>query len=250
MSRVKRGVTTHARHKRIYAAAKGFSGRRKNTIRVAKQAIEKAQQYAFRDRKRKKREFRALWIQRINAAVRPFGLNYSRFIDGLLKSGMLIDRKILSDLAIREPEVFSALVEKVKAALPLEIQVQAGQLNRNSRNLKILHLDELMESTELIPQAVMNVALEKLIGGKDSYIFSGVDEFDEFKGAAFCFTKKPDVRFALLRYKGHPRNTSTVYLPRDIHDVSAITKLVAQIIAEFGIAAQTLAWQRSDDPTL
>src|SRR5947199_8700994 len=118
MARVKRGVTAHAKHKKVYKAAKGFYGRRKNTIRIAKQAVEKAQQYAFRDRKRKKRTFRALWIQRLNAAVRPFGLTYSRFIDGLSKAGVLIDRKILSDLAIREPAAFQAVVEKAKAALP------------------------------------------------------------------------------------------------------------------------------------
>ena len=87
MSRVKRGVTSHAKHKKVYKAAKGFYGRRKNTIRAAKAAVEKAGQYAFRDRKRKKRTFRALWIQRLNAAVRPFGMTYSRFIDGLSKSG-------------------------------------------------------------------------------------------------------------------------------------------------------------------
>ena len=103
MSRVKRGVTSHAKHKKVYKAAKGYFGRRKNTIRVAKQAVEKAGQYAFRDRKRKKRTFRALWIQRLHAAVRPFGLTYSRFIDGLSKSGIVVDRKVLSDLAISEP---------------------------------------------------------------------------------------------------------------------------------------------------
>ncbi len=100
MARVKRGVTSHAKHKKVYKAAKGYRGRRKNTIRIAKQAVEKANQYAFRDRKRKKRTFRALWIQRLNAAVRPFGLNYSRFIDGLAKAGVTMDRKVLSDLAI------------------------------------------------------------------------------------------------------------------------------------------------------
>ena len=88
MARVKRGVTAHAKHKKVLKAAKGYYGRRKNTIRVAKQAVEKAQQYAYRDRKRRKRTFRALWIQRLNAAVRPFGLNYSRFIAGLSKAGM------------------------------------------------------------------------------------------------------------------------------------------------------------------
>jgi large subunit ribosomal protein L20 len=118
MARVKRGVTGHAKHKKVYKAAKGFYGRRKNTIRVAKQAVEKAGQYAFRDRKRRKRTFRALWIQRINAAVRPFGLNYSKFIDGLAKSGLTIDRKVLSDLAIREPAAFEAIVQKAKSALP------------------------------------------------------------------------------------------------------------------------------------
>jgi large subunit ribosomal protein L20 len=117
MARVKRGVTSHAKHKKILKAAKGYYGRRKNTIRVAKQAVEKANQYAYRDRKRKKRTFRALWIQRLNAAVRPFGLNYSRFIDGLGKAGLLVDRKILSDLAIREPAAFEAIVARAKAAI-------------------------------------------------------------------------------------------------------------------------------------
>jgi len=118
MARVKRGVTAHAKHKKILKAAKGYYGRRKNTIRIAKQAVEKANQYAYRDRKRRKRTFRALWIQRLNAAVRPFGLNYSKFIDGLARSGITVDRKVLSDLAIREPAAFQAIVEKAKAALP------------------------------------------------------------------------------------------------------------------------------------
>ena len=117
MARVKRGVTGHAKHKKVLKAAKGYYGRRKNTIRVAKQAVEKANQYAFRDRKRRKRTFRALWIQRLNAAVRPFGLNYSRFIAGLSKARIVIDRKVLSDLAIREPAAFEAIVGQVKSAL-------------------------------------------------------------------------------------------------------------------------------------
>jgi large subunit ribosomal protein L20 len=117
MARVKRGVTSHAKHKKVLKAAKGYRGRRKNTIRIAKQAVEKANQYAFRDRKRKKRTFRALWIQRVNAAVRPFGLNYSRFIAGLDKAGITVDRKVLSDLAIHEPVAFAAIVEQVKSAL-------------------------------------------------------------------------------------------------------------------------------------
>ena len=118
MARVKRGVTSHAKHKKIFKAAKGYYGRRKNTIRVAKQAVEKANQYAYRDRKRKKRTFRALWIQRLNAAVRPFALNYSRFVNGLAKAGIMVDRKVLSDLAITEPAAFQAIVEQAKAALP------------------------------------------------------------------------------------------------------------------------------------
>jgi large subunit ribosomal protein L20 len=117
MARVKRGVTSHAKHKKVFKAAKGYYGRRKNTIRVAKQAVEKAGQYAFRDRKNKKRTFRALWIQRINAGVRQFGLTYSKFISGLEKAGIDIDRKVLSDLAIREPAAFQAIVEKVKGAI-------------------------------------------------------------------------------------------------------------------------------------
>ena len=117
MARVKRGVTAHAKHKKVLNKAKGYYGRRKNTIRVAKQAVEKAMQYGYRDRKRKKRTFRALWIQRINAAVRPFGMTYSVFINGLSKSGITVDRKVLSDLAITEPAAFQAIAEKAKAAL-------------------------------------------------------------------------------------------------------------------------------------
>jgi large subunit ribosomal protein L20 len=126
MARVKRGVTSHAKHKKVLKAAKGYYGRRKNTIRVAKQAVEKANQYAFRDRKRKKRTFRALWIQRLNAAVRPFGLSYSRFIDGLAKAGVMVDRKVLSDLAIHEPTVFESIVERAKAALPATAEATAA----------------------------------------------------------------------------------------------------------------------------
>jgi large subunit ribosomal protein L20 len=117
MARVKRGVTSHAKHKKTLKAAKGFIGRRKNTIRTAKAAVDRSMQYAYRDRKNKKRTFRALWIQRLNAAVRPFGLTYSRFIGGLSKAGLLVDRKVLSDLAIREPAAFAAIVEKAKAAI-------------------------------------------------------------------------------------------------------------------------------------
>ena len=117
MSRVKRGVTTHARHRKVIKKASGYYGRRKNTFRIANQAVEKAGQYAYRDRRTRKRNFRALWIQRINAGVRELGLTYGRFIDGLGKAGIEIDRKVLSDLATREPEAFKALVEKARAAL-------------------------------------------------------------------------------------------------------------------------------------
>ena len=117
MARVKRGVTSHARHKKVLKAAEGYYGRRKSTIRIAKQAVEKANQYAYRDRRVKKRNFRALWIQRINAAVREHGLTYNRFIDGLSKAEVAVDRKVLSDLAITQPEAFGALVAKAKAAL-------------------------------------------------------------------------------------------------------------------------------------
>jgi large subunit ribosomal protein L20 len=122
MSRVKRGVTAHARHKDVLKQAKGYYGRRKNTIRIARQAVEKAGQYAYRDRRTKKRNFRSLWIQRINAAVREHGLTYGRFIDGLNKAGIVIDRKVLSDLAITDPGGFSALVKQACAALPAELR--------------------------------------------------------------------------------------------------------------------------------
>ena len=117
MARVKRGVTTHARHKKVIDAAKGYRGRRKNTFRAAVQAVEKAGQYAYRDRRARKRNFRSLWIQRINAAAREAGLTYARFINGLDRAGIEVDRKVLADLAVKEPEAFKALAEKAKAAL-------------------------------------------------------------------------------------------------------------------------------------
>jgi len=116
MARVKRGVTSHAKHKKVFQAAKGFRGRRKNTIRAAKAAVDKSMQYATRDRRVKKRTFRSLWVQRINAAVREHGLTYSTFIGGLTKAGITVDRKVLSDIAIREPAAFAAIVEQAKAA--------------------------------------------------------------------------------------------------------------------------------------
>lgn len=112
MARVKRGVTAHAKHKKVLKQAKGYYGRRKNTIRVAKQAVEKAMQYAYRDRKRKKRTFRALWIQRINAAAREHGLTYGRFIHGLSQAGIEIDRKVLADIAVKDAAAFKALVDQ------------------------------------------------------------------------------------------------------------------------------------------
>lgn len=117
MARVKRGVTAHARHKKVIEKAAGYYGRRKNVFRVAVQAVEKGLQYAYRDRRNRKREFRALWIQRINAGVRQHGLTYSKFINGVKLAGIEIDRKVLADLAAREPDAFKALVDKAQAAL-------------------------------------------------------------------------------------------------------------------------------------
>ena len=116
MARVKRGVTSHARHKKVLKAVKGQWGRRKNTIRVAKQAMEKAMQYAYRDRRNKKRDFKSLWIQRINAGVRAEGLTYSKFINGLSKSGIKLDRKILAEIAYDNPEAFKIIVKKAQSA--------------------------------------------------------------------------------------------------------------------------------------
>ena len=117
MPRVKRGVTARARHKKVLALAKGFRGRRKNVFRVAKQAVIKARQYAYIGRKQKKRNFRSLWITRINAAARINGLSYSRFMNGLLKAGITLDRKVLADIAVHDAAGFAALAEKAKGAL-------------------------------------------------------------------------------------------------------------------------------------
>ena len=117
MARVKRGVTSKAKHKKVLKAVKGQWGRRKNTIRVAKQAMEKSMQYAYRDRRNKKRDFKSLWIQRINAGVRAEGLTYSKFINGLNKSGIKLDRKILAEIAYDSPEAFKTIVKKAQAAL-------------------------------------------------------------------------------------------------------------------------------------
>jgi len=117
MARTKRGVTSRAKHKKVLKAVKGQYGRRKNTIRVARQAMEKAMQYAYRDRKAKKREFRSLWIQRINAGVRAEGLTYARFINGLIKSKIKLDRKVLAELAYNNPEAFKSIVKKVQSSL-------------------------------------------------------------------------------------------------------------------------------------
>ncbi len=117
MARVKRGVTSHARHKKVLEQAKGFYGRRKNTIRTAKAAVDKAGQYAYRDRKVNKRNFRALWIQRINAAARLEGMTYSQFIHGLALAGVELDRKVLADIAGQDPAAFKAIADQVRGAL-------------------------------------------------------------------------------------------------------------------------------------
>ena len=116
MTRVSRGVTAKARHKKVIKRAKGYYGRRKNVFRVAVQAVERSMQYAYRDRRKRKSDFRGLWIQRINAGVRMHGLTYSQFINGLKKTSIDIDRKILADLAVNQPEAFKALIEKVQSA--------------------------------------------------------------------------------------------------------------------------------------
>ena len=117
MPRVKRGVTARARHKKVLALAKGFRGRRKNVYRVAKQAVMKASQYAYRDRRNKKRDFRRLWIARINAATRELGLTYSQFINGMNKAGITLDRKVLADIAVHDKAAFASIVSQAKAKL-------------------------------------------------------------------------------------------------------------------------------------
>jgi large subunit ribosomal protein L20 len=119
VARVKRGVTTHARHKKVLRLAKGYRGRSSTAYRIAIERVEKALQYAYRDRRNRKRDFRALWIQRINAGVREHGLTYSQFMHGLKLAGLELDRKVLSDLAVREPEAFEAIVDTVRSALAL-----------------------------------------------------------------------------------------------------------------------------------
>ncbi len=117
MARVKRGVTTHARHKKVVKKAAGYRGRSNNNYRLSLERVEKALQYAYRDRRTKKRQFRRLWIQRINAGARLHGLTYSQFMNGLTKAGIEVDRKVLADLAVREPDAFKSLVEQAQAAL-------------------------------------------------------------------------------------------------------------------------------------
>jgi large subunit ribosomal protein L20 len=117
MARVKRGVTAHARHKKVLGLAKGYRGRGSTAYRIAIEKVEKALRYAYRDRRNKKRDFRGLWIQRINAAVREHGMTYSQFMHGVKLAGLELDRKVLSDLAIREPEAFAAVVGEVRTAL-------------------------------------------------------------------------------------------------------------------------------------
>jgi large subunit ribosomal protein L20 len=118
MARIKRGVTAHARHKKVISRAKGHYGRRKNVYRIAVESVEKALQYAYRDRRTRKRNFRALWIQRINAAARAHGVTYSEFMGGMKNAGVEIDRKVLADLAVHQPDAFEALLNQVRASLP------------------------------------------------------------------------------------------------------------------------------------
>jgi large subunit ribosomal protein L20 len=125
MARVKRGVTTHARHKKVLELAKGYRGRGSTAYRVAIEKVEKALRYAYRDRRNRKRDFRALWIQRINAGAREHGLSYSQFMHGMKLAGLDLDRKVLSDLAIREPETFAAVVETARGALAAEPEAAA-----------------------------------------------------------------------------------------------------------------------------
>ena len=141
MARVKRGVTAHAKHKKVLKAAKGFFGRRKNTIRIAKQAVEKSMQYAYRDRKNKKRTFRALWIQRLNAAVREHGITYSRFIAGVKATGIEMDRKILAAIAFDDPTGFAAIVEQVKEVMA----------HSPAENATVAQLNELTEHPGSLP---------------------------------------------------------------------------------------------------
>ncbi len=117
MSRVRSGVQAHARHKKVLARAKGYRGRNRTAFRVAKQKVDKGLQYAYRDRRNRKRNFRALWIQRINAGVRAHGMTYSQFINGIKKAGIEIDRKVLSDIAVREPDAFKQICEQARSAL-------------------------------------------------------------------------------------------------------------------------------------
>jgi large subunit ribosomal protein L20 len=126
MARVKRGVTSHARHKKVLDLAKGYRGRRKNTIKVARQAVEKAMQYAYRDRRAKKRDFRALWIQRVNAAARENGMTYGQFIHGMKLAGIELDRKVLADIAVHDSAAFASFVQQAGAALKSTGSAPAG----------------------------------------------------------------------------------------------------------------------------
>src|SRR5229473_5213572 len=142
MPRVKRGVTAHAKHKKVIALAKGYRGARKNIFRVAKQAVAKAGQYAYRDRRNRKREFRGLWIARINAAARDCGLSYSRMIDGLSKAAIAIDRKVLADIAVHDKRAFSVLAEKAKANLPLDKKAKLPLAKKAKARLPLAEKDK------------------------------------------------------------------------------------------------------------
>ena len=148
MARVKRGVTTHARHKKVLEASKGFVGRSSTNYRIALQRLEKSLQYAYRDRRVKKREFRALWIQRINAATREHGITYSRFIAGIKATGIEMDRKILASIAFDDPTAFAAIVEQVKAVI--HAGANSGT-HSDAENATVAELNELTEHPGSLP---------------------------------------------------------------------------------------------------
>ena len=150
MARVSRGVTSHARHNKVIKAAKGYYGRRKSTFKTAKQAVDKARQYAYRDRRVRKREFRALWIQRINAAVRIHGMTYPQFMNGVKLAGIEIDRKMLADLAVREPQAFASIVDQAQRSFPLR-EADAWPRPTLPRCLKSLNVSLPKASMRLMP---------------------------------------------------------------------------------------------------
>ena len=211
MSRVKRGVTSHAKHKKVFKAAKGYYGRRKNTIRAAKQAVEKAGQYAFRDRKRKKRTFRALWIQRLNAAVRPFGLTYSRFIDGLAKSG--IDGRPQGAVGSRDPRAggvpgdrregqggargLTRLARLPRSSAPDANSAGRHRARQNAVNERYMVPDSFRYLRSQTPHlALIGLLLRRL-------------ELGEEIGLAFLLDRRAELRRRRWRHMRRPRTPSS-----------------------------------------